>query len=230
MIKLFLTKNFVSKFKFASIFQSAQHFYEKREGSGSVPLTNGSGSRRSKNLPIRIRKTVRISSPYCLFVEVQACILLWLVSFYVKVSDLYELVQYAGNIVPRLYLLITVGVVFIKTQVPIIFFVVVGFRIPNFFVVCMISSRNTICFFGVRKVCFLTLKSLIFYGIAQRVLLENLIYFSSNTVPYTICTVQFSSRFRWWWGLDSIPAVRSRGCTWWEYFHTRAKFFHWAKV
>ena len=26
-----------------------------------------------------------------------------------KVSDLYELVQYAGNIVPRLYLLITVG-------------------------------------------------------------------------------------------------------------------------
>jgi vacuolar protein sorting-associated protein 35 len=33
------------------------------------------------------------------------------------VSDLYELVQYAGNIVPRLYLLITVGVVFIKTQV-----------------------------------------------------------------------------------------------------------------
>ncbi|XP_023337734.1 vacuolar protein sorting-associated protein 35 isoform X1 [Eurytemora carolleeae] len=33
-----------------------------------------------------------------------------------KVSDLYELVQYAGNIVPRLYLLITVGVVFIKSN------------------------------------------------------------------------------------------------------------------
>ncbi|KAL4235432.1 Vacuolar protein sorting-associated protein 35 [Mactra antiquata] len=33
-----------------------------------------------------------------------------------KVSDLYELVQYAGNIVPRLYLLITVGVVYIKTN------------------------------------------------------------------------------------------------------------------
>jgi len=32
-----------------------------------------------------------------------------------KVSDLYELVQYAGNIVPRLYLLITVGTVYIKT-------------------------------------------------------------------------------------------------------------------
>ena len=30
--------------------------------------------------------------------------------------DLYELVQYAGNIVPRLYLLITVGVVYIKTN------------------------------------------------------------------------------------------------------------------
>jgi len=33
-----------------------------------------------------------------------------------KVADLYELVQYAGNIVPRMYLLITVGLVFIKTQ------------------------------------------------------------------------------------------------------------------
>ncbi|KAK2704166.1 vacuolar protein sorting-associated protein 35-like [Artemia franciscana] len=31
-----------------------------------------------------------------------------------KVTDLYELVQYAGNIVPRLYLLITVGLVYIK--------------------------------------------------------------------------------------------------------------------
>lgn len=33
-----------------------------------------------------------------------------------KVTDLYELVQYAGNIVPRLYLLITVGIVYIKTN------------------------------------------------------------------------------------------------------------------
>ncbi|CAD5125047.1 DgyrCDS13291 [Dimorphilus gyrociliatus] len=33
-----------------------------------------------------------------------------------KVHDLYELVQYAGNIVPRLYLLITVGVVYIKSK------------------------------------------------------------------------------------------------------------------
>ena len=33
-----------------------------------------------------------------------------------KVADLYELVQYAGNIVPRMYLLITVGIVYIKTQ------------------------------------------------------------------------------------------------------------------
>ncbi|RDD47706.1 Vacuolar protein sorting-associated protein 35 [Trichoplax sp. H2] len=31
-------------------------------------------------------------------------------------NDLYELVQYAGNIVPRLYLLVTVGVVFIKCK------------------------------------------------------------------------------------------------------------------
>ncbi|XP_035680278.1 vacuolar protein sorting-associated protein 35-like isoform X2 [Branchiostoma floridae] len=33
-----------------------------------------------------------------------------------KVADLYELVQYAGNIIPRLYLLITVGVVYIKSN------------------------------------------------------------------------------------------------------------------
>uniref|UniRef100_A0A1L8DVU9 Vacuolar protein sorting-associated protein 35 n=1 Tax=Nyssomyia neivai TaxID=330878 RepID=A0A1L8DVU9_9DIPT len=33
-----------------------------------------------------------------------------------KVADLYELVQYAGNIVPRLYLLITVGLVYIKSD------------------------------------------------------------------------------------------------------------------
>ena len=33
-----------------------------------------------------------------------------------KVADLYELVQYAGNIVPRMYLLITVGMVYIQTS------------------------------------------------------------------------------------------------------------------
>lgn len=33
-----------------------------------------------------------------------------------KVTDLYELVQYAGNIIPRLYLLITVGLVYMKTN------------------------------------------------------------------------------------------------------------------
>uniref|UniRef100_A0A2P2HXC5 Vacuolar protein sorting-associated protein 35 n=1 Tax=Hirondellea gigas TaxID=1518452 RepID=A0A2P2HXC5_9CRUS len=33
-----------------------------------------------------------------------------------RVADLYELVQYAGNIVPRLYLLITVGLVYIKSN------------------------------------------------------------------------------------------------------------------
>jgi len=32
------------------------------------------------------------------------------------ISDLYELVQYAGNIIPRLYLLVTVGVVYIKVK------------------------------------------------------------------------------------------------------------------
>lgn len=33
-----------------------------------------------------------------------------------KMSDLYELVQYAGNIIPRLYLLITVGLVYMKSN------------------------------------------------------------------------------------------------------------------
>ncbi|XP_040566607.1 vacuolar protein sorting-associated protein 35 isoform X1 [Lepeophtheirus salmonis] len=33
-----------------------------------------------------------------------------------KVEDLYELVQYAGQIVPRMYLLITVGLVYIQTK------------------------------------------------------------------------------------------------------------------
>uniref|UniRef100_A0A914V069 Vacuolar protein sorting-associated protein 35 n=2 Tax=Plectus sambesii TaxID=2011161 RepID=A0A914V069_9BILA len=32
-----------------------------------------------------------------------------------KVADLYELVQYAGNIIPRLYLLVTVGMVYVKS-------------------------------------------------------------------------------------------------------------------
>jgi hypothetical protein len=44
-----LLKNIVLKFYFASIISAAQHLYEKREGSGSkVPLTNRSGSGRSK--------------------------------------------------------------------------------------------------------------------------------------------------------------------------------------
>ncbi|CAB0009489.1 unnamed protein product [Nesidiocoris tenuis] len=33
-----------------------------------------------------------------------------------KVADLYEKVQYFGNIVPRLYLLITVGLIYMKTN------------------------------------------------------------------------------------------------------------------
>ncbi len=42
-----------------ALFQSDQHIYEKREGSGSTPLTNGSGSERPKNLRIRIRFRIR---------------------------------------------------------------------------------------------------------------------------------------------------------------------------
>jgi vacuolar protein sorting-associated protein 35 len=33
-----------------------------------------------------------------------------------KISKLYELVQYAGNILPRLYLLVTVGAVYIRAK------------------------------------------------------------------------------------------------------------------
>lgn len=33
-----------------------------------------------------------------------------------KIGELYELVQFAGNIIPRLYLMITVGVAYIKSK------------------------------------------------------------------------------------------------------------------
>jgi hypothetical protein len=48
----FWLKFCVKIFILRSIFQSAQHLYEKREGSGSIPLTNGSGSGRPKNMRI----------------------------------------------------------------------------------------------------------------------------------------------------------------------------------
>jgi hypothetical protein len=41
----FVSINFISQ----ALFQFAQHLYEKREGSGAVPLTNGSGPGRPKN-------------------------------------------------------------------------------------------------------------------------------------------------------------------------------------
>jgi hypothetical protein len=37
-----------------ALFQFSQHLYEKREGSGSVPLTNGSGSRRRSGSPVQV--------------------------------------------------------------------------------------------------------------------------------------------------------------------------------
>jgi hypothetical protein len=42
-----------------SLFQSVQHLYEKREGSGSgsIPLTNGSGPGSPKNMRFRIPNT-----------------------------------------------------------------------------------------------------------------------------------------------------------------------------
>ena len=44
-----------------ALFQSTQHLYEKREGSGSIPLTNGSGSGRPKNIRI---PWIRIPNTY----------------------------------------------------------------------------------------------------------------------------------------------------------------------
>jgi hypothetical protein len=61
--------NFLLKFLFYNfilqlLFQSAQHLYENREGSGSVPLTNGPGSERPKNMWIlRIRSGSGFGSP-----------------------------------------------------------------------------------------------------------------------------------------------------------------------
>ncbi len=47
---LFFAKVLCYNFILQALFQSAQHIYEKREGSGSGPLTNGSGSGRPKNM------------------------------------------------------------------------------------------------------------------------------------------------------------------------------------
>jgi hypothetical protein len=60
------------------ILQSAQHLYEKREGSGSVPLTNGSGFWWPKNMRIRILNTafsaMKAQVLMCLF-TVELCFL-----------------------------------------------------------------------------------------------------------------------------------------------------------
>jgi hypothetical protein len=61
---IFSKKIFVVNFILQPLFQSTQHFYEKRKGSGaesgSVLVTNGSGcgSKRPKNIRIRIPNTV----------------------------------------------------------------------------------------------------------------------------------------------------------------------------
>ncbi len=51
------------KFFWLALFQSAQNFHEKREGSGagsvSLPLTNGSGSWKPKNMQIQITNLCR---------------------------------------------------------------------------------------------------------------------------------------------------------------------------
>jgi hypothetical protein len=51
----------------SALFKSAQHLYEKREGSGArsepVPLINGSGSGRPKNMRILRNLLIRIRIP-----------------------------------------------------------------------------------------------------------------------------------------------------------------------
>ncbi len=49
----FLLKMLCKNFILQALCQSAQHIYEKREGSRSVPLTNGTGSVRPKDMRIR---------------------------------------------------------------------------------------------------------------------------------------------------------------------------------
>jgi hypothetical protein len=60
----FLLKIFCEIYIFQAFFHSAQHIYEKREGSGagsgSIPLTVGSGSGRPKTMQIRIQFRIRI--------------------------------------------------------------------------------------------------------------------------------------------------------------------------
>jgi hypothetical protein len=69
----FLQKVLCLNFILQALFQSAQHIYEKREGSGagsgsgassgSVPLTNGSGSGKPKNMRVlRIRNRLNTVS------------------------------------------------------------------------------------------------------------------------------------------------------------------------
>jgi hypothetical protein len=57
-----------------ALFHSAQHIYEKREGSragsGSVPLTNGSASGRPKNMRILRTRIPNTDFTYAAFVNV----------------------------------------------------------------------------------------------------------------------------------------------------------------
>ncbi len=59
-INFLAQKMFALKFIMQPIYQFAHHFYEKKEGSGSVRVTNrsGCGSGRPKNIWIRIRNTL----------------------------------------------------------------------------------------------------------------------------------------------------------------------------
>ena len=99
----------------------AEAFYMKRAFDPPVKVTEG--LKHASNMVAQLRTSLLTPTNYyklylMVFVELQflESHLLDEKSKGEKISRLYEIVQYAGNILPRLYLLITVGSAYIKSK------------------------------------------------------------------------------------------------------------------